>query len=318
MGAGASAEPRPRPQPRIIRLGQGNHGNFILLDGRARAQPQMIIHRNGTLVANNGTTNGLSLQPGSSLAILAALAASELRLQAALERTEAARRVAEAQEPKGPPPASAATLANLPVQPARADELSGENSTCCVCLEALSEGDEVAKLPCGHVYHPGCVKDWLIKHCTCPNCRYELPTDDASFEEGRAERMSKRRPRCSMSQLFRKSMSELRALLPVDSDVPGEKRDLVRRVVEAGVVDVYDTEDDVVVMDESDLRDWSVKRLKALMDDLGVEKDECIEKDDLVAALFASGRVVASPAKDSDVPPLEPSPEPSDAVDAAA
>ena len=112
MGAGASAEPRPRPQPRIIRLGQGNHGNFILLDGRARAQPQMIIHRNGTLVANNGTTNGLSLQPGSSLAILAALAASELRLQAALERTEAARRVAEAQEPKGPPPASAATLAN--------------------------------------------------------------------------------------------------------------------------------------------------------------------------------------------------------------
>ena len=102
MGAGASAEPRPRPQPRIIRLGQGNHGNFILLDGRARAQPQMIIHRNGTLVANNGTTNGLSLQPGSSLAILAALAASELRLQAALERTEAARRVAEAQEPAGP------------------------------------------------------------------------------------------------------------------------------------------------------------------------------------------------------------------------
>ena len=66
MGAGASAEPRPRPQPRIIRLGQGNHGNLILRDGRARAQPQMIIHRNGTLVANNGTTNGLSLQPGSS------------------------------------------------------------------------------------------------------------------------------------------------------------------------------------------------------------------------------------------------------------
>ena len=130
--------------------------------------------------------------------------------------------------------------------------------------------------------------------------------------------MSKRRPRCSMSQLFRKSMSELRALLPVDSDVPGEKRDLVRRVVEAGVVDVYDTEDDVVVMDESDLRDWSVKRLKALMDDLGVEDDACVEKDDLVAALFASGRVVASPAKNDEVPSIESSPEPSDAVDAAA
>ena len=97
-------------------------------------------------------------------------------------RVEAARRVAEAQEPKGPPPASAATLANLPVRPARADELSGENSTCCVCFEALREGDSVAKLPCGHVYHVACVKNWLIQHCTCPNCRYELPTDDASFE----------------------------------------------------------------------------------------------------------------------------------------
>ena len=119
-----------------------------------------------------------------------------------------------------------------------------------------------------------------------------------------------------MSQLFRKSMSELRALLPVGNEnIPNEKRDLVRRVVEAGVVDVYDTEDDVVVMDESDLRDWSVKRLKALMDDLGVEDDACVEKDDLVAALFASGRVVASPAKGAS---LEPSPEEPEAVDAAA
>ena len=86
-------------------------------------------------------------------------------------------------------------------------------------------------------------------------------------------------------------------------------------LVEAGVVDVYDTEDDVVVMDESDLRDWSVKRLKALMMELGVEDDACVEKDDLVAALFASGRVVASPAKDA---PIEPSPEEPEAVDAAA
>jgi len=114
---------------------------------------------------------------GASLFFILSIAIFYVR-----RRTEAARRFAEAQEPKGPPPASAATLANLPVRPARAGELSGENSTCCVCLEALREGDSVAKLPCGHVYHAACVKNWLIKHCTCPNCRYELPTDDASFE----------------------------------------------------------------------------------------------------------------------------------------
>ena len=81
---------------------------------RGSAKSQMIIHRNGTLVANNGATNGLSLQPGSSLAILAALAASELRLQAALgaPRRRGDRR--RPQFPKGPPPASAATLAAYP------------------------------------------------------------------------------------------------------------------------------------------------------------------------------------------------------------
>jgi len=308
MGAAASAERAPL-RTRIVRLGQG--GQFLIVDGRAHARPQMIIQRNGTLLATNGTTNGLHVNAGSSLAILAALAASEIRLQAALERTAAARRLAEANEPKGPPPAAAVTLAALPVQPARADELSEENSACCVCLETLRPGNAVAKLPCGHLYHPHCVTAWLARHCTCPNCRYELPTDDIVFEEGRAERMSKRRPRCRMRDLFRKSMSELRALLPSGSSDVGvlEKRDLVRRVVEAGVIDVVDagSEDDVVVVE--DLGDWSVKRLKALMDDLGVAGEACVEKDDLVDALFASGRVVASPTKpdvsSSEISPVD-------------
>ena len=100
--------------------------------------------------------------------------------------------------------------------------------------------------------------------------------------------MSKRRPRCSMSQLFRKSMSELRALLPVDSDVPGEKRDRRRRASSRArrgrrrrrhESDLKDLVRDrrLSLWDESDLRDLvaalgpraaSSRRRQALMDDL--------------------------------------------------
>jgi hypothetical protein len=40
-------------------------------------------------------------------------------------------------------------------------------TACVVCLDDFHEGDEVARLPCGHNFHENCVRRWLghQKHC---------------------------------------------------------------------------------------------------------------------------------------------------------
>jgi hypothetical protein len=99
----------------------------------------------------------------------------------------------------GPPPASDAAIASLIQSPLTEKELSLlHNKLCSVCCEAFVVNEKVSCLPCGHFYHPQCVEPWLSLHCTCPSCRYELPTDDDDFEEGRMERMKLRKlPDCN-------------------------------------------------------------------------------------------------------------------------
>mmetsp|Transcript_13644 Transcript_13644/g.21309 ORF Transcript_13644/g.21309 Transcript_13644/m.21309 type:complete len:414 (-) Transcript_13644:221-1462(-) len=64
--------------------------------------------------------------------------------------------------------------------------------TCEICCDDFEENMEVTRLPCGHIFHGPCVTEWLQRHCTCPVCRYELVTDDESYEPGRIERMKDR------------------------------------------------------------------------------------------------------------------------------
>jgi hypothetical protein len=49
-----------------------------------------------------------------------------------------------------------------------------EASECAICLQDLLVGAEAAKLPCSHVYHGGCIVQWLDRSNQCPLCRFQV------------------------------------------------------------------------------------------------------------------------------------------------
>ncbi|KAL9540749.1 hypothetical protein MBANPS3_009516 [Mucor bainieri] len=43
---------------------------------------------------------------------------------------------------------------------------------CIICLQPLlASGDHPAVIPCGHVYHKGCLQPWVREHRNCPLCK---------------------------------------------------------------------------------------------------------------------------------------------------
>lgn len=47
----------------------------------------------------------------------------------------------------------------------------GESEMCAVCLCDLEYGDRVRRLPkCSHVFHVGCIDQWLLRRAACPLC----------------------------------------------------------------------------------------------------------------------------------------------------
>ncbi|BDA50972.1 probable ERAD-associated E3 ubiquitin-protein ligase HRD1B [Coccomyxa sp. Obi] len=48
-----------------------------------------------------------------------------------------------------------------------------EDRECAICQEDMAQ-TKVLSLPCGHLFHKECVKEWLQRKATCPTCRLLL------------------------------------------------------------------------------------------------------------------------------------------------
>lgn len=52
--------------------------------------------------------------------------------------------------------------------------VSEKNVECAVCLDYFFVGDCAKCLSCNHLYHAKCIKPWIEKNYSCPNCRKSI------------------------------------------------------------------------------------------------------------------------------------------------
>lgn len=95
------------------------------------------------------------------------------------------------QESGGPPPASKSAVERLKEVEITNKQVE-EKLECSICKDTFELANKALELPCKHLYHADCVKHWLKDHCSCPVCRYELPTEDLQYEQDRKRRMASR------------------------------------------------------------------------------------------------------------------------------
>ncbi|CAM0902006.1 unnamed protein product [Alopecurus aequalis] len=48
---------------------------------------------------------------------------------------------------------------------------SMEYEPCCICQEEYVDGDDLGTLHCGHDFHSGCIRQWLVVKNSCPICK---------------------------------------------------------------------------------------------------------------------------------------------------
>uniref|UniRef100_A0A146LSM3 E3 ubiquitin-protein ligase ZNRF1 n=1 Tax=Lygus hesperus TaxID=30085 RepID=A0A146LSM3_LYGHE len=48
------------------------------------------------------------------------------------------------------------------------DVLNEDKGECVICLEELTQGDTIARLPCLCIYHKSCIDRWFEVNRSCP------------------------------------------------------------------------------------------------------------------------------------------------------
>jgi hypothetical protein len=70
------------------------------------------------------------------------------------------------------------------------DKINEFKATCTICIEAFTDDSQSTVLFCKHIFHPECLKDWLMKNLImpkCPNCNFNLLEHLGSSNDSKVE-----------------------------------------------------------------------------------------------------------------------------------
>lgn len=71
-------------------------------------------------------------------------------------------------------PANDEDIQSLPVRKFEGDVNKDSVTECCICMEEVSQGQEVKTMPCLHSFHSACIDRWLKQSGICPICKHQL------------------------------------------------------------------------------------------------------------------------------------------------
>jgi hypothetical protein len=203
------------------------------------------------------------------------------------------------------PPASQNAIDRLPMVKVTADDLlEAANKECTVCLDEQKLGNYCVKLQCGHLFHRDCLTDWLKCQCTCPVCRFEIETDDKTYEADRKSRMKKRKLRFRIDELKGKSVGQLKELcksLVVNIANCIDKSEIIDCLVNSGKILITEGIPPMEITLE-DFNRKTVSELKHLLLSFGLSAANAVEKSELRVILLDSKRIVIIIEEEDDSP----------------
>ena len=62
------------------------------------------------------------------------------------------------------------------------NKLDSEKKNCVICLEDFKNGDKAVLLPCIHMFHTKCIKNWLKTQNSCPICKFKLTAQNMNSQ----------------------------------------------------------------------------------------------------------------------------------------
>jgi hypothetical protein len=73
-------------------------------------------------------------------------------------------------------------------------ELQTDEKSCSICLDEFVPESKLYTIPCKHLFHTDCLKDWVAENYKCPVCRCEIAKYKVDLEDEEDEEENEEEP----------------------------------------------------------------------------------------------------------------------------